>query len=83
MDAESQKRTLDFIERKAKEGKPFFVANWPLMASFLPTEEKVSPGRSLLQDGLQGNVDPFVGRGDGETQGAGYRRKHTSGLQRR
>ena len=62
MDAEAQKRTLDFIERKAKEGKPFYVANWPNMSSFLPTEKKVSQARSLLQDGLQGNVDPFVGR---------------------
>lgn len=62
IDAEAQKRTLDFIERNAKAGKPFFVANWPNMASFLPSPTKVSPGRSLLQDGLQGNVDPFVGR---------------------
>jgi len=62
MDAEAQKRTLAFIERNAKAGKPFYVANWPNMASFLPSPEKISQGRSLLQDGLQGNVDPFVGR---------------------
>ena len=62
MDAEAQKRTLEFIERNAKAGKPFFVANWPNMSSFLPSPEKISQGRSLLQDGLQGNVDPFVGR---------------------
>ena len=62
MDAEAQKRTLEFIERNAKAGKPFFVANWPNMASFLPSPEKISQGRSLLQDGLQGNVDPFVGK---------------------
>lgn len=61
IDQEAQRRTLEFIERNAKEGKPFYVANWPMMASFLPTEEKVSTSRSLLQDGLQGNVDPFVG----------------------
>ena len=62
MDAEAQRRTLDFIERSTKANKPFFVANWPNMSSFLPVLEKKSVGRSLLQDGLQGNVDPFVGR---------------------
>ncbi len=62
IDAEAQRRTLEFIERNAKAGKPFFVANWPNLTSFLPNPEKVSVGRSLLQDGLQGNVDPFVGR---------------------
>jgi len=38
------------------------VANWPLLSSFLPDPKKVSAARSLLQDGLQGNVDPFVGQ---------------------
>ena len=63
MDAEAQRRTLAFIERNAKANKPFFVANWPNMSSFLPrtSAEKKTIGRSLLQDGLQGNVDPFVG----------------------
>ena len=61
MDVEAQRRTLDFIERNAKAKKPFFVANWPNMSSFLPSPEKKTVGRSLLQDGLQGNVDPFVG----------------------
>jgi arylsulfatase len=62
MDAEAQRRTLEFIERNAKAGKPFFIANWPLLSSFLPSPKKVSAARSLLQDGLEGNVDPFVGR---------------------
>lgn len=62
IDAEAQRRTLDFIERNAKAKKPFFVANWPNLTSFLPNPQKVSVSRSLLQDGLQGNVDPFVGR---------------------
>ena len=47
-------RTLEFIERKAKAGKPFYVANWPLMASFLPTEEKVSQGAKPLAGWLAG-----------------------------
>ena len=62
IDAEAQRRTLDFIERSAKAGKPFYVANWPNLTSFLPSPEKISTSRSLLQDGLQGNIDPFVGK---------------------
>jgi arylsulfatase len=62
MDAEAQRRTLEFIEQNAKAGKPFFIANWPHLASFLPNPNKVSSARSLLQDGLEGNIDPFVGR---------------------
>jgi len=62
IDPEAQRRTLEFIERNAKAGKPFFVANWPNMTSFIPNPKKVSISRSLLQDGLQGNIDPFVGR---------------------
>lgn len=62
IDPEAQKRTLDFIERSAKAGKPFYVANWPMMSSFLPNPKKTSTSRSLLQDGLEGNIDPFVGK---------------------
>ena len=62
IDEEAQRRTLDFIERSARAGKPFYVANWPMMSSFLPTAPKVSQARSMLQGGLQRNVDPFVGQ---------------------
>ncbi|MHC5112638.1 MAG: sulfatase-like hydrolase/transferase, partial [Planctomycetota bacterium] len=62
IDAEAQRRTLEFMERNAKSGKPFYIASWPNMASFLPNPKKVSQARSLLQDGLEGNIDPFVGR---------------------
>ena len=34
IDPEAQRRTLDFIERNAKAGKPFYVANWPMLTSF-------------------------------------------------
>jgi len=33
-----------------------------MLASFLPDPKKISAARSLLQDGLQGNIDPFVGK---------------------
>ena len=63
IDPEAQKRTLEFIERNAKAGKPFYIANWPMMSSFLPVRPKnCSVARSMLQDGLQCNVDPFVGQ---------------------
>ncbi len=63
IDPEAQKRTLEFIERNARAGKPFYIANWPMMSSFLPIRPKnCSVARSLLQDGLQCNVDPFVGQ---------------------
>ena len=61
IDPEAQKRTLEFIERNAKAGKPFYIANWPMMNSFLPVRKKCSVARSLLQDGLQCNIDPFIG----------------------
>ena len=63
IDPEAQKRTMEFIERNAKAGKPFYVANWPMMSTFLPTRPKnCSVARAMLQDGLQCNVDVFVGR---------------------
>jgi arylsulfatase len=62
IDPEAQQRTLDFIERNAKAGKPFYVANWPLLTSFLPNPKKCSLSRSILQDGLECNIDPFVGK---------------------
>jgi len=62
IDPEAQKRTLEFIERNAKAGKPFYIANWPMMTSFLPIRPKCAVARSLLQDGLQCNVDVFIGK---------------------
>jgi arylsulfatase len=62
IDPEAQDRTLEFIERNAKARKPFYVANWPNLTSFIPNPEKCTPARSLFQDGMQCNVDPFVGR---------------------
>jgi len=49
------------IERNAKAGKPFYVANWPNLTSFIPNPKKCSPACSILQDGLQCNIDPFIG----------------------
>lgn len=62
IDPEAQQRTLAFIERNAKEGKPFYIANWPMLTSFIANPKKCSISRSLLQDALQCNIDPFVGK---------------------
>ena len=62
IDPEAQRRTLEFIERNAKAKKPFYVANWPNLTSFLPNPKKFSTSRSILQDGLQNNIDPFIGK---------------------
>ena len=62
IDPEAQRRTLAFIERNARAGKPFYVANWPNLTSFIPNPKKTSLSRSILQDGLESNIDPFVGR---------------------
>jgi arylsulfatase len=59
IDPEAQRRSLEFIERNAKAGKPFFIANWPNLTSFIPNPEKCSTARSLLQDALQCNIDPM------------------------
>ena len=62
IDPEAQRRTLEFIERNAKAGKPFYIAHWPMLTSFLPDPKKCSIARSLLQEGLQCNIDPFIGK---------------------
>ena len=63
IDVEAQKRTLAFIEKNAKEEKPFFVQHCPmlLMPAFVKGK-KESISRSMMQDGMQGIVDPFVGQ---------------------
>ncbi len=62
IDPEAQNRTIEFIERQAKAGKPFYVAHYPNLTSFIPVQKKCARARSLLQDGLQCNVDPFMKR---------------------
>jgi len=62
IDPEAQRRTLEFIERNSKAGKLFFVANWPNLTSFIPNPNKCAVARSLLQDGVQCNIDPFIAK---------------------
>ena len=61
-EAEFQKRTLDFIRRNAEAKKPFYVANWPLLTSFVPSPKKLTVSRGLYTDTMQFNVDAFIGQ---------------------
>jgi arylsulfatase len=62
IDAESEKRMIDFIRRNAKEGKPFFANYWPNFLNFM----KVYNPRRTLAGGLVAEsyveLDAFVGR---------------------
>jgi arylsulfatase len=60
-DPETKVRALDFIRRNAAANKPFFVAWWPMMTSFIPSPEKKTVSRGLYTDNMQYNVDAFVG----------------------
>jgi len=61
MDAESEKRTIDFIRKNAEGEKPFFVCYWPQMVSFIANPVKKTSGRGLLGEGFT-NVDAFIGQ---------------------
>ncbi|WP_422020573.1 sulfatase-like hydrolase/transferase [Roseibium sp.] len=60
IDAEGLDRMFAFMERNVAEGKPFYVANWPIMANFMPIREKCTRARALLQNGLQCTIDPMI-----------------------
>ncbi len=60
IDDEGLDRMFAFMERSVEAGQPFYVANWPIMASFLPARPKCTRARSLLQNGLQCTVDPMI-----------------------
>ncbi len=60
-DPECEKRTIAFIRANAKAEKPFYVAYWPNMTSFLPSPKKVTVSRGVLGDGFT-SVDAFIGK---------------------
>jgi len=61
MDAESEKRTIEFIRKNANADDPFFVCYWPQMTSFIASPMKNTPGRGLLGEGFE-KVDAFIGQ---------------------
>jgi len=62
MDTESEKRTLEFIRRNAKAGKPFFVQYWPNFLNFLKPDmpKKTHSGGKVAE--AFGALDAFVGQ---------------------
>ena len=61
LDKECEKRTMDFVQRNAKAKKPFYVAYWPQMTSFLGFPERYTASGGLLQEALV-RLDPFIGQ---------------------
>jgi arylsulfatase len=62
IDEECKKRGLEFIRKNAEAKKPFYLAWWPNLTSFLPSPKKLTPSRAIYQDGMQYNVDAYVGQ---------------------
>ena len=62
MDRESEKRTLEFIRKNAKAGKPFFVQYWPNFLNFLKPDmpKKTHSGGKVAE--AFGALDAFVGQ---------------------
>jgi len=55
IEAECQKRTIDFIRKSVKADKPFFISYQPVAAHFLgpkPGSERMSVSAGMLQDFL-------------------------------
>jgi arylsulfatase len=62
MDAESEKRTLEFIRRNAEAGKPFYVQYWPNFLNFLkPDAPKKTVSGGKVAEGLM-KLDAFIGQ---------------------
>jgi arylsulfatase len=62
LDAEAEKRTLDFIRRNADSGKPFFVSYWPNFLNFLKPEAPKNSVSGLKVAGAFPQLDAFVGK---------------------
>jgi arylsulfatase len=60
IEPECQKRTLAFIQKNAAAKKPFYIAYWPVLSSFLGFPDRVTANGGLLQEGLV-RLDGFIG----------------------
>lgn len=61
MDQESEKRSLEFIRKNAKAGKPFFVEYWPNFLNFLAPEAPKKSVSGLKVAGAFKQLDAYVG----------------------
>ncbi|MEX2188336.1 MAG: sulfatase-like hydrolase/transferase, partial [Pirellulales bacterium] len=60
IDPECFERTLAFIQKNAAAKKPFYVAYWPPLLSFIPSPNKLTASGGALQEALA-KLDMFVG----------------------
>jgi hypothetical protein len=70
IDEESQKRTMAFIRKSVAAKKPFYVAYWPLFASFLGFPNRLTASGGLLQESFA-RFDGWVGELMGELKKLG------------
>lgn len=61
IDAESQKRTLEFIRKNAQADKPFFVQYWPNFLNFMAVYAPKKTQNGGLVAEAYGMLDDFVG----------------------
>ena len=60
VEGESQKRTIAFIQKNAAAKKPFYVAYWPVAASFLGYPSKMTSNGSFPAEAFA-RIDAFIG----------------------
>jgi arylsulfatase len=59
-DIESRKRALSFIKSSAEAKKPFYVAWWPLMYSFITEPNKVTLQRGMVGEEYTRVIEPDI-----------------------
>ncbi|MGI9641784.1 MAG: sulfatase-like hydrolase/transferase, partial [Acidimicrobiia bacterium] len=61
VDAESEKRLMEFVDRNAADEKPFFISYWPNALGFIPTQDpKTTLNAGGLAEALK-RLDGFIG----------------------
>ena len=76
MDRESERRILAFVEKNAEAEKPFYIAYWPQLGSFMGLDHANDSFRTnsggILQEGLV-RIDDFVAVLENKLEEAGIR----------
>ena len=76
LDIESEKRAHAFMTKSVADGKPFYLAWWPLWTSFLPDPKKVSLQRGLVGEAYGRKSRPGGRAAGGLLARAGARGKY-------
>ncbi len=64
IETESQTRALEFISKSTQEKKPFYVAYWPILLSFIPDQRELknlTSNKNRSQEAIV-RVDRFIGK---------------------